>query len=77
MTDTLRTSAAALLAEILGLPVDPSIGLRRADCDGWDSLKHLEVVMGFEDEFSVRLTAEEMTSTDSLDDLVRLVEKHQ
>lgn len=77
MIDTLRMSAAALLAEILGRSVDPAVGLQRADCHTWDSLKHLEVVMGFEDEFSVRLTAEEMTSTDSLDDLVRLVAARQ
>lgn len=68
-----RSQAAELLSEILGVPVPPEGAFLRADCPSWDSLKHLEVVMGFEDEYEVRFSADEMASIASIDDLIALV----
>jgi len=73
MTGSLRTQGAELLGEILGMSVDAHAGLSRKDCPSWDSLKHLEVVMGFEDEFEARFSSEQVASIGSLDDLVALV----
>ena len=68
-----RSQAAELLSEILGVPVPAEGEFLRADCPSWDSLKHIEVVMGFEDEYEVRFSADEMASISSLDDLLSLV----
>jgi acyl carrier protein len=50
--------------------------IRRTDQAEWDSLKHISVIFGLEDEFSIRIDEDEMDELIDKDSIVRLVERH-
>jgi acyl carrier protein len=72
---TTRQRIAAVLAQVLGHPVDAGREFTREQAPGWDSLNHLRIVMAVEEEFGVRLEPEDVVTVGSLSDLVRLVER--
>jgi acyl carrier protein len=47
------------------------------DVDGWDSLAHVRIVVGIEQHFSIRFSTSEITSLNTVGDLVSLIQKHQ
>lgn len=46
-----------------------------ADVENWDSLTHINLIVGIEREFKVRFTTAEVTSLRNVGDLTALVEK--
>jgi acyl carrier protein len=44
-----------------------------ADVPGWDSLGHLKLMMAIEKKFKIRFTASEISSLNSVGDIVELV----
>jgi acyl carrier protein len=46
-----------------------------ADVERWDSLRHIDLIVGIELEFRVRFTTAEVTSLRNVGDLAALVEK--
>jgi len=42
---------------------------------GWDSIKHLEIIMAIEEEFDIRFTASEVTKVKNATDLHSMVEE--
>ena len=59
---------------ILGHPVDRA--LTRAGDDGWDSLKHMQLIFAVEEKFGVRFTEEEIPQMDSFSRLADYLEQH-
>lgn len=64
-----------LLAEILMVDLDslppPLTPLR--DLDGWDSLKHVMLIVGIEERFAVSLSADEIKSMVAVEDIDRVL----
>jgi acyl carrier protein len=55
------------------LETDISMATVAADVPGWDSLGHLKIMMAIEKKFKIRLTATEISSLNSVGDIVELV----
>ena len=64
-----------VLAEVMMCDVDclppPSTALR--DTEGWDSLRHVALIVGLETSFHVTLSAEEIQSMVTLADVERIL----
>jgi len=50
-------------------------GLAASDVDGWDSFKHLEIIMACEEKFGIRFTTPELDSFLCLGDIVACIVK--
>ncbi len=65
-----------LISSVLGISLDALTGDAGIDqTPGWDSLKHMEVILAVESYFQVQFTAEEMMGMKSLDHIVLAIEK--
>ena len=52
-----------LMAEILNLnESEIKDSLKMKETDGWDSLKHMELIVAFEQEFDIELTVDEIVA---------------
>jgi acyl carrier protein len=71
-----QAQAARLLGSVLGRTLDPGHAVLRPAEPRWDSIRHLELVFALEDQFGVRFEASEMAAMDSLDSIVRALERH-
>jgi acyl carrier protein len=56
-----------------GLVIRPE--MTAEDVETWDSLSHINLIAGIEEEFRVKFTTAEVTSLKSVQDLAVLVEK--
>jgi acyl carrier protein len=65
-----ETVAEILMCDIASL-ASPSMPLR--DTQGWDSLRHVMLVVGLETRFAVKLSAEEIQSMVTLADVDRIL----
>ena len=63
-------------ADIFGLSGgDVDIALTPADCQTWDSLNHLRLITAFEQEFSCRLSMQQIRQIEKLGDLVDIAKE--
>jgi acyl carrier protein len=51
----------------------PLIGLAASNCESWDSLATMQLVVGLEESLSIRLTTDEITQLLSYEDILRIV----
>jgi acyl carrier protein len=72
---TSRERIAALLTDILRVPIDPAQEYTREQSESWDSLNHLRIVLAFEEEFGVSLQPGEVVAVRCLSDLERLAQR--
>ena len=49
-------------------------GLKREDVDGWDSLTHIELVLGLEKEFQVKFNTQQIMKMQSIEDIIGFLE---
>jgi acyl carrier protein len=66
----------AVFREVFHRPsliLDP--GWTAADLDGWDSLRHVEIILRSEARFGIRLEAAALEGLQSIGDLAALVRK--
>ena len=70
------TRARAALAKALKVPPD-SIGdnASQLDLTGWDSVRHMNVVLALENDFDIEFTDAELPTLNSLPLLVAAIEK--
>ncbi len=57
-----------------GLAVSPASSPR--DIEGWDSLRHVSLVVAVENEFGITLRSSEVGSFKTVGELAALVERH-
>jgi acyl carrier protein len=50
-------------------------GLTAQDVVGWDSFKHVEVILALEAEYGIRIRARELNDVANVGDLVTLIER--
>ena len=65
-----------VVAQVLG--IDPTVLNARSrpnNTEGWDSLRHIEVMLAIETAFEVRLTMMELTSLRDLGDVAGALRK--
>jgi acyl carrier protein len=63
-----------ILADVLGLDMAAiTDSFSYQDTDRWDSLKHMEIVTAVEQNFSVTLTADEIVTMTSFEDIARIL----
>lgn len=53
-------TAAELLSLLLGEPVSPAENVRMETSNAWDSMKHIEIIMTFEERFGVSFAPEDI-----------------
>jgi len=58
-----------------GLVVTPDTG--RLDIAEWDSVAHVKLILSLEEEFGIRFTEDEVTSMQTVGDLLGAIETHQ
>lgn len=47
--------------------------LTAADVEGWDSFKHIEIIMAVEERFSIKMSTRELDNLRSVGDLLGLI----
>ena len=69
------TRPQELLAEILLCEIDalPPASTALRDIEGWDSLRHVMLVVGLEQNFGVTLSAEEIQAMVTVADIGRVL----
>ena len=65
VTDILGSSGLALSEETTA-----------RDVSGWDSLSHVQILLGVEDAFGIRLNTTEIAQMENTGSLIDLVRKH-
>ncbi|WP_286925718.1 MULTISPECIES: acyl carrier protein [Lysinibacillus] len=63
-----------IIIEILELDAVNEEQMDREKNAGWDSIKHLEIIMAIEEEFDIRFTASEVTQVKNVTDLYTMIE---
>ena len=48
--------------------------LKREDVEGWDSLTHIELVLGLEKEFQVKFSTQQIMKMESIEDIILFLE---
>ena len=61
-----------LLAEVLQIKVEEVTDeLAMTDLDGWDSLKHMELIASIEEQLNIQLSFDEIVAMRSVGDIKR------
>lgn len=64
----------SLLSEILRIRVeDIGDGLSIGGSDTWDSLSHMQLVVGIEESFEIALTADEIVAMNNVGEIKRIL----
>jgi acyl carrier protein len=72
--EPIRKGVADLLSITLGRRVSVEDSVKRENEPGWDSLKHVELILMVEENFGIHFTEEEMAALSGSDDIVASVE---
>lgn len=68
----------SIASSILGLPgLDLREEMTARDVPGWDSLTHVQIIIGVEQAFGIRMTATEVAQLENAGSLVDVVQHHQ
>lgn len=74
MSDTVVDGLTEIFREVFlrdELVLDPA--WTAADVEGWDSFKHIEIIMAVEERFGVKMTTRELDNLRSVGDLIGLM----
>lgn len=72
----LAQQVIALVADVMGVPVATvQLSSTPETIEGWDSVKHLSLIVALEERFGVALTPEEMESITSVEQLFTLAQR--
>lgn len=63
-----------VLKNVLGL-ASATTALSQQNCDKWDSLRHLNLIVELESEFGVEFDPEEIAEMKSLEDIERILKQ--
>ena len=75
--EEIRTRARAVLANTLKVNPDAiSDNASQLDLSEWDSVRHMNVVLGLENDFDIEFEDAELPKLTSLPMLIEAVEKH-
>lgn len=68
----------SIASGILGLPgLQLTEASTARDVPGWDSLTHVQIIIGVEHAFGIRMSATEVAQLENAGSLVEVVQQHQ
>lgn len=74
---TVRARVQAIFADVFDSPdFDLRDDLRAQDVPGWDSLNHINLIVGIETEFGVQFEGEEIAELSCVGDLFQLLARY-
>ena len=75
--DEIRNRARAVLAKVLKADIETiSDDISQMELSDWDSVRHMNVVLGLENEFDIEFDDRELPTLTSLPLMVAAVERH-
>ena len=70
----MKQEIETLMAELFNMKAeDITDSLKMAETDGWDSLKHMELIFSIERTFDTELTSDEIVEMKTLNDIKRIL----
>ena len=73
-----QTQVLAIMSRVLMIEQSKiSLTMTRSQCDSWDSLRHIELIVAIEANFDVRLSFEEISLMESFDAIVDVIDKKE
>jgi acyl carrier protein len=64
------------MADLFGIKTeDVTDSLTMANTDGWDSLKHMELIVSIEHTFGIELTFDEIVAMQTLKDIKKILKE--
>jgi len=48
---------------------------RKEDIESWDSIGHLSLIMGLEEEFQIKLTTDEIIAINNVENCIRIIDQ--
>ena len=73
-----QTQVLAIMSRVLMIDQSKiSLTMTRSQCDSWDSLRHIELIVAIEANFDVRLSFEEISLMGSFDAIVDVIDKKE
>ena len=70
------TKIESLMADLFNIKnEDITDSLTMKDTDGWDSLRHMELIVSIEKTFGVELTFEEIVAMQTLKDIKKILKE--
>lgn len=70
---TIEERVLCVLASILKRDLASDTDATRENTEGWDSLKHVELIFAIEDEFAMEFSEEELGGLDSVSRISSLI----
>jgi len=68
----------AIMADVLNIQKDKiTYDISMDNCDTWDSLKHMELIVAIEQRFKITFTADEIVTMTNFAELKRLLKKRR
>lgn len=72
-----RERVVAIFSEIMGVdPITVSVDTAYESCEPWDSLKHMEMVARFEEEFGIDLEIDDVIAMSTVGRIEEILERH-
>ena len=74
MMDSVLPEILQIAADVFSVPIDAICAKSSPDSlEGWDSIKHINLMMAIEQAFNVEITPEELAEVRSIGDAAELV----
>ena len=72
----MKQEIETLMADLFDIKTeDVTDSLTMANTDGWDSLKHMELIVSIEHTFGVELTFDEIVAMQTLKDIKKILKE--
>ena len=72
----MKQEIETLLADLFDIKTeDVTDSLTMANTDGWDSLKHMELIVSIEHTFGIELTFDEIVAMQTLKDIKKILKE--
>jgi len=74
----MKQKIETLMADLFGIKnEDITDSLTMANTDGWDSLKHMELIVSIEQTFGIELSFEEIVAMQTLKDIKKILKEKE
>lgn len=72
----LNTEATVIktFSTILGVEIKPAHNIDRVNTPQWNSLKHMEIMFGIEEQFSIEFSEAELSDLDSISKIIAILD---
>ena len=72
--ETIQNRLCGVFTKVFAAKIDYQPDLKRTDAKGWDSLKHVELMIALEAEFGIRVDGADATAMTGIPQVIEIVE---